>query len=53
MVLAHGTPLVRPDDVLTALSRVWPAFAPTVPPVLTRLIQGRLDRSNATVIELS
>ena len=43
MVLAHGVPLVRPDDVLAGLGRVWPAFAPTEPPVLTRLTQGRLD----------
>jgi radical SAM-linked protein len=53
MVLAHGVPLVRPDDVLAALIRVWPAFAPAEPPVLTRLTQGRLDRSKATVCALS
>ena len=27
MLLEHGTPLVRPDDVLTGLTRVSPAFA--------------------------
>ena len=53
MVLEHGVPLVRPDDVLAALTRVWPAFVPAEPPVLTRLTQGRLDRTNATILELS
>ena len=47
MLLEHGTPLVRPDDVLTGLARVSPAFAPAEIPVLTRLEQGRLDRAAA------
>lgn len=43
VVLTHGTPLVRPDDVLQALTRVDAGFAPAEPPVLTRLAQGRLE----------
>ena len=42
VILAHGTPLVRPDDVLTALTKADPAFVLGDPPVLTRLAQGRL-----------
>jgi hypothetical protein len=53
MVLAHGVPLVRPDDVLAGLARVWPAFAPPEPPVLTRLSQGLLDRATGTILEVS
>ena len=49
MLLEHGTPLVRPDDVLTGLTRLSPAFAPAEIPVLTRLEQGRLDRTSATL----
>jgi radical SAM-linked protein len=49
MLLEHGTPLVRPDDVLTGLARLSPAFAPAEIPVLTRLEQGRLDRTSATL----
>ena len=43
LVSAIGTPLVRPDDVVTALSQVHPAFRPSQPPVFTRLAQGRFD----------
>jgi radical SAM-linked protein len=50
MLLEHGTPLVRPDDVLTGLARVSPTFVPAEIPVLTRLEQGRLDRSSATLV---
>lgn len=39
----HGTPLVRPDDVLQALGRVDDGFVPSTPPLLTRLAQGRWD----------
>ena len=39
----HAAPLVRPDDVLAALSRVEPAFVPAQPPLLTRLAQGCWD----------
>jgi radical SAM-linked protein len=49
--MAHGEPLVRPDDVLTALATVWPAFAPKEVPVLTRLSQGRLDRDSGNLEE--
>ena len=50
MLLEHGTPLVRPDDVLTGLAHVSPAFAPTEIPVMTRLEQGRLDRTSASLV---
>ena len=43
LVSAIGTPLVRPDDVITALTQVSPAFRPTRPPVFTRLAQGTFD----------
>ena len=51
VTMAHGEPLVRPDDVLTALARVWPDFAPQEVPVLTRLSQGRLDRDSGNLEE--
>jgi radical SAM-linked protein len=51
VTMAHGEPLVRPDDVLAALAAVWPAFAPKEVPVLTRLSQGRLDRDSANIEE--
>jgi radical SAM-linked protein len=51
VTMAHGEPLVRPDDVLTALATVWPAFAPTEVPVLTRISQGRLDRNSGNIDE--
>lgn len=41
MVVRHTTPSVRPDDILTALRSVS-AFAPPVPPQVTRLAQGPL-----------
>jgi radical SAM-linked protein len=41
--IAHQVPLVRPDDLLTALADVEQAWRPTNPPLLTRLIQGTLD----------
>ena len=50
MLLEHGTPLVRPDDVLTGLTRVSPAFVPAEIPVLTRMEQGRLNRASATLV---
>ncbi len=43
LVSQHGAPLVRPDDVLQALGRLDDAFAPTDPPLLTRLAQGVWD----------
>ena len=50
MLLEHGTPLVRPDDVLTGMAQTSAAFAPADVPVLTRLEQGRLDRAAGTLI---
>ncbi len=43
LVIAHGEPLVRPDDVLRALQELDPDFVVVDPPRLTRLIQGRLE----------
>ncbi|MFV0451871.1 MAG: TIGR03936 family radical SAM-associated protein [Propioniciclava sp.] len=43
LVAEHTTPLVRPDDVVSALRTLAPAFDPQVPPVLTRLAQGRWE----------
>jgi radical SAM-linked protein len=42
LVLAHTVPLVRPDDVLSALSRLEPRWQPGEPPRMTRLQQGLL-----------
>ena len=41
LVLRHGTPSVRPDDVLTGLARLT-GFAPAGAPLFTRLAQGPL-----------
>ncbi len=41
LLLRHTEPAVRPDDVLTALSRVA-GLTPAAPPLLTRLEQGWL-----------
>jgi len=48
LLLEHGTPAVRPDDVLTGLREVGglPASATAL---LTRLTQGPLDREAAVV----
>jgi radical SAM-linked protein len=51
MTLAHQVPLVRPDDVLAGLRVTSPEFAPNEPPVLTRLIQGRLDPDSGVIAE--
>ena len=51
VTMAHGEPLVRPDDVLAALASVWPAFVPVEVPVLTRISQGRLDRDSGNLEE--
>ena len=51
MTLAHQTPLVRPDDVLTGLRVASPDFTPLDPPILTRLTQGRLDLDSGVIIE--
>jgi len=48
MVVRHGTPTVRPDDVLAGLHRVA-NLAPPLPPLATRLAQGPLDEGSGTV----
>lgn len=50
LVVRHGTPSVRPDDVLAAL-REAAGLAPPVPPVATRLEQGPLDEEKGTVLD--
>lgn len=50
MVVRHTTPSVRPDDILTAL-RAVSAFAPPVPPLVTRLAQGPLQADSAGVAD--
>jgi radical SAM-linked protein len=50
MVVRHGTPSVRPDDVLAGLRDVA-GLAPPVPPVATRLAQGPLDEETGTVLD--
>ncbi len=49
LVSVIDTPLVRPDDVISALSTVSEAFRPSRPPVFTRTAQGRLDEG--TVVD--
>ncbi len=51
MILAHGTPLVRPDDVLAGIRTTSPEFAFTEAPILTRLAQGRLDPQSGAITE--
>lgn len=46
LVLRHLTPLVRPDDVITALG-TYGALRPTRPPQVTRLSQGILREDGA------
>jgi len=48
MVLRHGTPAVRPDDILAGLRLTTGLEAPT-PPRQTRLAQGPLDTETGTV----
>ncbi len=50
MVVRHTTPSVRPDDILTALHAVS-AFAPPVPPLVTRLAQGPLLAAGEAVAD--
>ena len=50
MVVRHTTPVVRPDDVLTAL-RTHAAFEPPRPPLVTRLSQGPLQPHAAQVAD--
>jgi len=47
-VLRHGTPSVRPDDVLAGLATVGELALP-VPPLLDRVAQGPLDATTGTV----
>lgn len=49
VVVRHTTPAVRPDDVLTGLGLVA-GLVPPVPPRVTRLAQGPLDRLRATEV---
>ena len=42
MVTVHGTPLVRPDDIVSALREVDSRLASDQPPLLLRLSQGPL-----------
>jgi radical SAM-linked protein len=51
ITLAHETPLVRPDDVLAGLQAASREFALTEPPILTRLVQGRLDLESGAITE--
>jgi radical SAM-linked protein len=46
----HESPLVRPDDVLTAMTRQTPDFAPPRPDI-TRLQQGELDEQRGTITD--
>lgn len=50
VVVRHGTPAVRPDDVLSALRRVAD-LVPPKPPRVTRLAQGPLDEAGASVAD--
>lgn len=50
MVVRHGTPSVRPDDVLSALRSVAD-LVPPVPPRVTRLAQGPLEAAGTTVFD--
>ncbi|HEY0239523.1 MAG TPA: TIGR03936 family radical SAM-associated protein [Friedmanniella sp.] len=51
LVLAHVTPLVRPDDVLVGLVAGHPALVLVDPPVLTRLSQGVLDPATGAITD--
>nr|WP_204920473.1 TIGR03936 family radical SAM-associated protein [Microlunatus panaciterrae] len=51
LVCRHQTPLVRPDDVLTALGEVSPSFAPVEVPVITRLAQGTLEEETGEIAD--
>ncbi len=50
LVVRHGTPSVRPDDVLSALRRVAD-LVPPKPPRVTRLAQGPLDEVGVSVTD--
>lgn len=48
MVVLHGTPAVRPDDVIVGLKHVA-SLATPLPPVVTRMAQGPLVEGSAEV----
>ncbi len=48
VVVRHGTPAVRPDDILAGLREIAGLEAPS-PPLQTRLAQGPLDPETAGV----
>lgn len=50
LVVRHGTPSVRPDDVLSALTRVAD-LVPPKPPRVTRLAQGPIDGDGTSVAD--
>lgn len=50
VVVRHGTPSVRPDDVLSAL-RCVADLVPPKPPRVTRLAQGPLDEAGTRVTD--
>ena len=50
VVVRHGTPSVRPDDVLSALHRVAD-LVPPKPPRVTRLAQGPIDEDGTSVTD--
>lgn len=49
MVLVHGTPLVRPDDVLRALVQLDASVGTPTDAVLTRRAQGLLDAATGEI----
>ena len=50
LVVRHGTPSVRPDDILAALAVVGD-LTPPVPPLVTRLAQGPLAEDGRSVLD--
>lgn len=50
VVVRHGTPSVRPDDILSALRSVAD-LVPPIPPRVTRLAQGPLDTAGTAVFD--
>jgi hypothetical protein len=48
VVVRHGTPAVRPDDILAGLREIAGLVAP-VPPLQTRIAQGPLDEETGHV----
>lgn len=48
VVVRHGTPTVRPDDVLSGLRRVADLMPPA-PPIAVRLAQGPFDEESGAV----